>query len=127
MFIFLIGYKDEDDYVDDLPQVIEKKKGRGPRNSVSAEAFGVWNKKKEFTAPKIPKTAEAEKAIREKLGMAFMFSALDEKDKDLVVGAMQERNATKDEKIIVEGDEGDCLYVVGNGTLSCTKIFKGNT
>ena len=26
-------------------------------------------------------------------------------------------------KIIQQDDEGDCLYVVGSGTLSCTKIF----
>lgn len=56
-----------------------------------------------------------------------MFSALDEKEKSIVVGAMEERQATANETIIAEGDEGDCLYVVGQGTLSCTKVFKGNT
>ena len=29
---------------------------KGPRASVSAEAFGKWNKKEEFKAPKYPKT-----------------------------------------------------------------------
>jgi len=56
-----------------------------------------------------------------------MFSALDEKEKDIVVGAMEEVSAAANENIIHEGDEGDCLYVVGQGTLSCTKVFKGNT
>ena len=56
-----------------------------------------------------------------------MFSALDDKEKSIVVGAMEERQATANETIIAEGDEGDCLYVVGQGTLSCTKVFKGNT
>jgi cAMP-dependent protein kinase regulator len=31
------------------------------------------------------------------------------------------------EKIITQGDEGDCLYVVATGTLTCEKIFPGNT
>lgn len=56
-----------------------------------------------------------------------MFSALDDKEKSIVVGAMEELQATANETIIAEGDEGDCLYVVGQGTLSCTKVFKGNT
>lgn len=38
---------DEDDYVDVLPEVI-KNKNKGPRTSVSSEAFGIWNKKENF-------------------------------------------------------------------------------
>lgn len=34
---------DSDDYVDDLPAQIAAKKNKGPRASVSAEAFGSWN------------------------------------------------------------------------------------
>jgi len=40
---------------------------------------------------------------------------------------MDEKKCFKNEVVIKEGDEGDSLYVVGSGTLSCTKIFKGNT
>ena len=29
--------------------------------------------------------------------------------------------------VIQEGDHGDCLYVIGQGTLSCSKIFPGKT
>jgi len=39
---------------------------------------------------------------------------------------MEERKCYKNEVVIKEGDEGDALYVVGSGTLSCTKVFKGN-
>jgi cAMP-dependent protein kinase regulator len=40
---------------------------------------------------------------------------------------MEEKKCFKKEVVIKEGDEGNCLYVVGSGTLSCTKVFKGNT
>lgn len=40
---------------------------------------------------------------------------------------MEEKKCFKNEAVIKEGDEGDCLYVVGQGTLSCTKVFKGNS
>ena len=47
--------------MDDLPDQIAQKKNRGPRVSVSAEAFGTWNQKSAFQAKKIEKSAEAEK------------------------------------------------------------------
>jgi len=56
-----------------------------------------------------------------------MFSGLDNAEKQIVVDAMEEKKTFKNEIVIKEGDEGDCLYVVASGTLSCTKIFKGNT
>jgi len=66
-------------------------------------------------------------AIRDKLNSAFMFSSLDEDEKNIVISAMEEKITETKEKVIAEGDEGDCLYVVGQGTLSCSIIFKGNT
>jgi cAMP-dependent protein kinase regulator len=72
-----------------MPEKLENKH-RGPRSSVSAEAFGQWNKKSDFHPPVVPKSAEAKSALRKKLDMAFMFSALDEKDKEVVIDAMAE-------------------------------------
>lgn len=56
-----------------------------------------------------------------------MFSGLDDKEVKIVVDAMEERKTFKNEAVIKEGEEGDSLFVVGSGTLSCTKVFKGNT
>lgn len=53
-----------------------------------------------------------------------MFSSLDEREQEIVIYAMEEKIAVANEKIIVEGDLGDCLYVVGSGTLTCTKVFQ---
>lgn len=61
-----------------------------------------------------------------RLGQAFMFSALDEKEKQIVVDAMEERKAQAGDHIITQGEEGDYLYVVEVGTLSCFKLFPGN-
>lgn len=63
----------------------------------------------------------------EKIDKSFMFSGLDDKEKKIVADAMDEQKFHKNEVVIKEGDEGDSLYVVASGTLSCTKIFKGNT
>jgi len=56
-----------------------------------------------------------------------MFSALDDQEKDIVINAMEECKVPCNEVVIQEGDHGDCLFVIGSGTLSCSKIFPGKT
>jgi len=48
---------------------------------VSAEAFGLYNKKEDFTARVIQKSDEAKDAIMDKINKSFMFSGLDDKEK----------------------------------------------
>ena len=119
-------FQDEDDYCDDLPTTIDNKYKK-PRSSVSSEAFGVYNKKSDFKAQVIPKSEETKQKINDRLAMAFMFSALDPKEKQIVVDAMSERKAVAGDVIIKQGEEGDALYVVESGTLSCFKLFAGKT
>jgi cAMP-dependent protein kinase regulator len=102
-----------------------KNKNKGPRASVSAEAFGQFNKKENFKARVVPKNDDVKTAIMEKINNSFIFSGLDDKEKDIVVMAMEEKKCFRKEVVIKEGDEGDCLYVVASGTLTCTKVFSG--
>lgn len=55
--------------------------------------------------------------------MAFMFQALDEKEKAQVIDAMAECTFKQDEVVIKQGDDGDVLYVVDSGELNCSKVF----
>lgn len=96
---------------------------KGPRASVSAEVFGAWNKKAEFVAPKYDKSAAVLAALKKRLEQAFMFSSLNPEELRIVLDAMRSVKKQAGEKVIVEGDEGDCLYVVESGILTCTKIF----
>lgn len=52
-----------------------------------------------------------------------MFSALNPEELRIVLGAMQAVQKKAGELVIKEGDDGDNLYVVETGTLSCTKVF----
>lgn len=119
--------QDEDDYVDILPEDLAKKAAKGPRTSVSAEVFGQFNKKENFKPKVIQKSDTVKQAIMDKIEKAFMFSGLDAAEKQIIVDAMAEHHAITGEVIIREGDEGDSLYVVGTGTLTCSKVFKGQT
>ncbi|CAI2371039.1 unnamed protein product [Moneuplotes crassus] len=118
--------EEEEDSVAPLPQ---PKKGvdRKPRTSVSAEAFGVWNKKSDFKPVVVPKNESTKDKIRSRLSQSFLFNSLDEKEFEIVIDAMTEVKLNPGECIIKEGDDGDYLYVVETGQLQCSKIFPGNT
>lgn len=102
-------------------------KFKKPRASVSAEAFGMWNQKSAFKARVFEKTAEAKDTIRDKLNLAFMFQALDESEKTIVIDAMEILKVAGSEEVIKQGEQGDCLFVIGSGTLSCQKIYPGKS
>ena len=120
--------EDSEDSAGTLPPLPEKKKGlnRKPRGSVSAEAFGSWNKKGDFKAVTIPKNYETKEKIRSRLSKSFLFNTLDEKDFEIVIDAMNEVKLNPGDCAIKEGDDGDYLYVVEIGKLQCSKIFPGN-
>jgi len=41
-----------------------------------------------------------------------MFNALGDSEMSVVIGAIEEVKAQAGEKIITEGDDGDCMYVL---------------
>eukprot|EP00388_Colpodella_angusta_P016307 GDKJ01040390.1.p1 GENE.GDKJ01040390.1~~GDKJ01040390.1.p1 ORF type:complete len:411 (-),score=107.76 GDKJ01040390.1:1812-3044(-) len=93
------------------------------RASVSAEVFGAFNKKLAFTPPVYPKTQDQLARLKKILTNCFMFAALDPKDLESVTLAMQEKILPPNDRIIKQGDAGDCLYVVESGALQCFKKF----
>jgi len=55
-----------------------------------------------------------------------MFTALDQKEFNIVVDAIEVLDGKAGDFIIKEGDQGDCMYVLDKGALDCTKVFAGN-
>lgn len=111
---------DDDDYVDEIPDA--PMKSAGPRSSVSAEAYGAWNKKGAFNAPKYPKDAAQKGRIKKALLSAFMFSALDDKDMEVVIEAFKEEKKGPGDEIIKQFDEDAAsLFLIEKGTLAVHK------
>jgi cAMP-dependent protein kinase regulator len=52
-----------------------------------------------------------------------MFSALNPAELDIVLNAMSQVTRKAGEIIITQGEDGDNLYVVESGVLSCSKLF----
>ena len=116
--------EDEDDFIDELPQVSEAKL-KTSRRSVSAEAFGEWNKKQDFEPRFIEKSLEQKARIEAILSKSFLFAALHEKDRDTVVSAMEEKKFAPGEMVINQGDDGNELFLVDSGNFKCYKVFPG--
>ena len=121
---------DDDELYDEYDEEMEfeaikkKQANRGMRTSVCAEVYGEYNKRGDFTPPVYEKTEDQMERIMKKLNQNFMFSKLGQKEKEIVVKAMQSRDVTAGETVIQEGDEGNELFVVDSGTLKCTKLDK---
>jgi len=96
-----------------------------PRKSISAEAYGLYNKKPVFVPKVIEKSDEAKEKIRAKLSQVFMFQLIDDKELKIVIDAMDIVTFQPEGKVIVEGEQGDALYIVESGQLDCSKIIKG--
>ena len=54
-----------------------------------------------------------------------MFRALEPKEQKIVIDAMQEVRVEKGQTVINQGDDGDELYFVFQGSLDCFKQFPG--
>lgn len=74
-------------------QSINKAKARLslPRAAVSAEAYGIFNKKEDFKPRKIPKSEDQIHRIKARILQSFLFHNLDSTDLDIVIDAMEER------------------------------------
>jgi cAMP-dependent protein kinase regulator len=116
---------DEEEYkhnelLEDKKKVL---KGKGKRTGVSAEAYGKFNKKGNFKPIFIKKNENQINRIKSRIMQSIIFGMIDEKDINIVIGAMDERNCPGGEVIIKQGEPADCLYVVELGELDCYKKF----
>lgn len=106
----------------EMKQRQQKKKGF--RQSVSAEVYGIHNKKEAFKPHIIPKTEEQKKTIEAKCMQSFIFNSLEDQELTTVIDAFEEKRYKPGDYVIKQGDEGDVIYLVDTGELDCEKIFK---
>lgn len=62
-----------------------------PRAAVSAEVYGMFNKKEDFQPRKIEKTDEQIQRIKARILQSFLFQNLEAKDLNIVIDAMEEK------------------------------------
>ena len=85
------------------------------RQGISAEVYGVFNKKQEFVPKVISKDSKTKASIKELLKKSVLFGQLADEDMSVVLDAMTVEEKSKDSYVIKEGEEGEVLYIVGSG------------
>lgn len=117
---------DEDDDIDDhIEHKVVSAQARlsRQREAVSAEVYGMFNKKEDFVPKKINKSSDQIQRIKARVLQSFLFSALEAKDLSIVIDCMEEKNFKSGENVITQGESGDCLFIVETGDLNCFKTF----
>lgn len=119
-------HTDEDeDLVDDLVQIHQKRDIKIGRSSVSAEVYGQFYKKENFIPKVIKKSPSQLKRLSDVTSKSFVFNNLDENELNTVIDAIDERRFNAGEIVISEGENGDLLYIVEKGELDCSKKSLG--
>lgn len=96
------------------------------RKSVSAEAYGEYHKRSDFTPPVYAKSSQQVADLRAELSQSFLFYPLESKELNRVIMAMKGPiPLSPGQQIIAEGSSGEHLYVVADGILDCTKVIDG--
>jgi len=75
---------------EEIQKKVSQAGSRKVRAGVSAEVFGQNNKKEDFVAPVIKKPEATKEKLKKRLLQAFMFNALDKKELNIVVDAIEE-------------------------------------
>lgn len=107
------------DQIDELPQSTHQPTRH--RSGVSAEAYGNWNKKESFQARVVHKSPEEESRISDRMESCIIFKNVHGPEKSIVIQSMEEKRVSSGQVVIQEGDDGNELYLVDSGKLSCYK------
>jgi len=117
--------EDDDDAAEDLPPPPPPEAVARKRASVSAEAYGAFNQRKAYEKKVVPKS-DAEKArVKEVLQQCWMFKSHTDENMSVIVDAMVEKVAVTGEKLVQQGDSGDVMWVIEQGSLECYKNIGG--
>lgn len=94
------------------------------RAGVSAESYGMHNKKADFKPVVIPKEKKQRKRILEKINQNIFLKGLSDEDKEIIIDAMKEIKKKKGEVVIKQGDPGEEFFVIDEGEIECHRVFK---
>ena len=112
---------EEDDFFEELPDVLPNL-GKQFRQSVSAEVYGQFNhRNSKFVARKFAKTETVLNQIRLYMNQSFLFNSLDDNERTTIEHAFEPIDFKQGQNVISEGDDGDYVYAVYSGHLSCYK------
>eukprot|EP00340_Litonotus_pictus_P002093 CAMPEP_0170525794 /NCGR_PEP_ID=MMETSP0209-20121228/11240_1 /TAXON_ID=665100 ORGANISM="Litonotus pictus, Strain P1" /NCGR_SAMPLE_ID=MMETSP0209 /ASSEMBLY_ACC=CAM_ASM_000301 /LENGTH=311 /DNA_ID=CAMNT_0010815243 /DNA_START=144 /DNA_END=1075 /DNA_ORIENTATION=+ len=94
------------------------------RLGISSESYGAFNKSKKHTPVIIKKSEEQVHRIKEKIKQSILFRELNGENLAIVINAMKEEVFQPESVVIKAGEEGNSMYFVETGNLTCVKNRK---
>ena len=91
------------------------------RKSVCAEVYGKYNPVEEINSEYHLKTDEERDNLTQILSQKFMFQNLNEENFEIILDSFKKQTYKQDDMVIQQGDDGDKLFIVYEGTLQCYK------
>ena len=73
----------------------------------------------------IPKESATKEIVKKLIEKSILFNSLNKDDINIVIDAMEEHNTSAGEDVIIEGEQGDTLYVIDSGEFDCYKVIGG--
>jgi len=96
------------------------------RQSVSAERYDPEADDDDDEVKVVhPKSDDQRQRLNEAVRNILLFKSLDTEQMTEVIDAMFEKKATPNEKIIIQGDDGDNFYVIDSGTYDIYVVVDG--
>ena len=116
--------EEDDDINEEIDKLVIKRSSIvKKKNGIRAEVYNP-DLAKNFIARIIAKTENQSHSIRKILSRNFMFNGLSDKDKEIVVNAMEIKEYEANDFVIKQGEDGFELFIVESGLLKCTKKKK---
>jgi len=96
------------------------------RQSVSAERYDPEADDDDDEVKVVhPKSDDQRQRLNEAVRNILLFKSLDTEQMTEVIDAMFEKKATPNEKVIIQGDDGDNFYVIDSGTYDIYVVVDG--
>jgi cAMP-dependent protein kinase regulator len=86
----------------------------------------MFNKKEDFKSRVIPKTNEQKERMMKTITKSILFQSLEDQELHTVIDAFEEVNFGEKQFVITQGEQGEVLYLIETGQLSCFKKFSPN-
>ena len=95
-------------------QIVQHQKARNRHKTIFAPPLDLDER---FEVPHFPKSEEEKQFIAEALGENFIFSHLNSRERDTLIGAMEKVIEEKGTEVIKQGEHGDYFYILQEGSI----------
>ena len=101
----------------------KRQKNKKPRETISSEVYGEFNKGKSFVKIESENTEDQKERLKKNCEKCFLFN-IDDNDLNTITETFKMKNVAPDETVYKQNDMGNKIYLIESGELDCLKTFR---